>query len=388
MMRTLTLCLGFCFANSGLAADITVKIGFLKQQPPAVAVLSNLDPTPEDLGVAGAGLGLSDNRTTGGFLGHDYRLETRVIAPDDDPVAAARDLLASHRLLLLDTTPAALTAIADLPEAEGALLFNTGAAEGALRGSDCRANLLHTLPETAMQTDALMQLLLAKRWTRVAMITGPRPEDEVLAAAYRRSATKFGIAIAIEKAWSFDTDLRRAAAAEVPLFTQDLGDYDMLIVADAHDDFARYIEHNTWLPRPVAGSAGLRPQGWAPVVEQWGAAQLQQRFEELAHRDMHPHDYAAWTAMRSIGEAVTRTGSAAPDQLRGYILSDAFRLDGFQGRPLSFRPWNGQMRQPIPVANADALVSSAPLDGFEHQVNQLDSLGTDRHESTCTTFGD
>jgi hypothetical protein len=46
------------------------------------------------------------------------------------------------------------------------------------------------------------------------------------------------------------------------------------------------------------------------------------------------------------------------------------------------------MRQPIPVVNARAQVASAPLEGFEHARNPLDSLGTDQAESACTAFGD
>jgi ABC transporter substrate binding protein (PQQ-dependent alcohol dehydrogenase system) len=116
--------------------------------------------------------------------------------------------------------------------------------------------------------------------------------------------------------------------------------------------------------------------------------QLQERFEAHAAREMQGRDYAAWLAVRAVGEAVTRTGSAEPAQLRRYMLSEAFALDGFKGRALSFRTWNGQMRQPIAVANAHALVTLAPVDGFLHQRTETDSLGLDQPESTCTAFGE
>ena len=84
--------------------------------------------------------------------------------------------------------------------------------------------------------------------------------------------------------------MRRAAAAEVPLFTQDLPEHDLLLVADEPGDFARYVAYNTWLPRPLAGSEGAKPVGWAGVVEQNGAAQLQNRFRDLAGREMSADD--------------------------------------------------------------------------------------------------
>jgi ABC transporter substrate binding protein (PQQ-dependent alcohol dehydrogenase system) len=173
---------------------------------------------------------------------------------------------------------------------------------------------------------------------------------------------------------------------EIPRFLQDLPDHDVLLVADETDDFGRYVEHNVWLPRPVAGSDGLRPVAWSHVIEAWGAVQLQNRFEDAAGRPMQSRDYAAWLAVRAVGEAVTRTNSADPGTWRAYMLSDAFQLDGFKGRGLSFRAWNGQLRQPIAVANARALVTMAPVEGFLHQRNEMDSLGLDAPESACTAF--
>ena len=180
--------------------------------------------------------------------------------------------------------------------------------------------------------------------------------------------------------------MRRNASAEVPLFTQDFGDHDVLLVADELGDFGRYVVYNTWLPRPVAGSEELVPQAWAPVVEQWGAAQLQSRFADLAGRGMAPEDYGAWAAVRAIGEAVTRTGSTEPGPLRDYILSDAFELGGFKGSPLSFRRWNGQMRQPILLYDDRITMSVSPQEGYLHQRSPLDSLGLDMPESACTAF--
>ncbi|AWI61370.1 ABC transporter substrate-binding protein [Sinorhizobium fredii] len=368
-------------------AEVTVAVTYLRQEVQAPPVLSNLDPIPADLGVAGAKAALADTETTGGFLGHHYTLKVISVAPGGDFVAAAKAVLAASTVLLVDAPAESILTIADLPEAAGALIFNVASGERRLRDADCRANLLHSIPEDAMRADALMQMLRARRWTRTAMIVGPRPEDEAYAATLRAAAAKFGVEILADKAWTFDTDLRRTAGKEVSLFTQDLPDHDVLLVADEADDFARYVADNTWLARPVAGSDGLRGEGWAPVLEQWGAVQLQNRFESAAKREMRPRDYAAWTALRSVGEAVTRINSADPAKLRSHILSDAFGLDGFKGRSLTYRPWNGQLRQPMPVVNARALVELTPIDGYLHQENDMDTLGLDRAESACKAFG-
>lgn len=385
--RLVALALTVMAAPTLAMAELSVAMTYLRQEVEAPPVLSNLDPIPEDRGIAGAELALVDNRTTGSFMGHDYKLDIVSVPPGDDLLAAARKALAGSRILLLDSAAADLLKIADLPEAQGALLFNVASGEARLRGADCRANLLQTMTEDAMRSDALMQVLAARRWTKTVLITGPRAEDRAFADRLRASAAKFGVEILAEKTWTFDTDLRRSTGAEIPLFTQDFPDHDVLLIADEADDFARYVQDNTWLPRPVAGSDGLRGEAWAPVLEQWGAVQLQNRFEQAAEREMSSRDFAAWTAVRAVGEAVTRSNSADPAALRDYMLSDRFALDGFKGRGLSFRPWNGQLRQPMAVVNARALVSLTPLDGYLHQINDMDTLGTDQTESACKAFG-
>ncbi len=381
-------CLAVCLSfGTALAEDLAVKIGYLRLEEPPRAVLSNLDEVPPRRGIEGAELAILDNQTTGRFMGHAYALHDVSVEPDGDIVAAAAEMRAEYDLIVLDMAAERVSDVIAVG-GEGALYFNAGSRDPVLRGAACDARLLHTIPEAGMESDALMQVFLQKKWTRLALIEGPTEEDRTLAETYRASARKFGLKIVSEKAWTFDTDLRRAAAREVPLFTQGFKEHDIVLIADAHSDFARYIEHNTWTPRPVAGASGLTAEAWAPVVEQWGAAQLQSRFEDHAGRNMTPEDYAAWAAVRSIGEAVTRTGAADADTLRSYLLSENFELAAFQGRPLSFRAWNGQMRQPIPVVNAHAQVASAPLDGFEHARNPLDTLGTDQAESACEAFGE
>lgn len=384
----LGVCAGVCATVmiAGPSHAVELSVHYLRQIIPPPPTLSNLDPIPEDLGMAGARAGLEDNNTTGRFLGHTYTLEVTEIAEDGDLLRAARTALAQTPFLILDAPAEDLLGVADLPEAADALIFNVSAGDVTLRDAECRANLLHTLPSDAMRTDALAQLLVAKRWTDLVLISGTYPVDVAYADALRTSLRKFGLKLEDEKTWAFDADMRRNAAQEVPLFTQDFGDYDALLVADEVQDFGRYILYNTWRPRPVAGSEGLSPVAWSPVVEQWGAAQLQSRFVDAAARDMAPMDYAAWAAMRALGEAVVRTSAADLPTVRSYLLGDTFELAGFKGRPLTFRDWNGQLRQPIPIVHPRALVAQAPLEGFLHQRTELDTLGLDAPESACTAF--
>lgn len=374
------------FGGQAASASTELSIGYLRVEQPQPPTLSNLDPIPKKNGLAGALTGLADNLTTGKFLGQTYVLADRAVAPGDDPLAPAKAMLRASPFLVIDAPSEVLTAIADLPEAKDAILFNATSGNVSLRDSDCRANLLHTMPSDAMRTDALAQVFVQKRWSDLVMIAGSYPQDVSYADAMRRSLTKFGLKLKDEKTWDADADMRRTASQEIPLFTQEFGDYDAMILADEIHDFGRYVLYNTWQARPVTGSEGLSAVAWSSVIEQWGAAQLQSRFEQEHGRDMTSQDYAAWAAVRTLGEAVTRTDTNDPRALRDYIFSDAFELAGFKGRPLTYRSWNGQLRQPIAVVHPRALVAQAPLEGFLHQSNEMDSLGLDRPESNCEAF--
>ena len=157
----------------------------------------------------------------------------------------------------------------------------------------------------------------------------------------------------------------------------------MVIAADEADVFAAYLPYHTWDARPVAGSAGLRPIGWHPANEAWGATQYQRRFEKLAERRVRTLDYQVWLGVRVIGEAVTRTKSVGVAKVKDYILGPDFELGVFKGTKVTFRPWNQQIRQPVLLANDRMIVSVSPQKEYLHRVTRLDTLGYDEPESKC-----
>jgi len=44
---------------------------------------------------------------------------------------------------------------------------------------------------------------------------------------------------------------------------------------------------------------------------------------------------------------------------------------------------DGQLRQPVLLSTDRSLVAVAPIEGFLHQRNELDTLGYDKMESLC-----
>jgi ABC transporter substrate binding protein (PQQ-dependent alcohol dehydrogenase system) len=281
-----------------------------------------------------------------------------------------------------------LEAAAAAPEAGDMLFLNSRAPDDELRAEGCRANILHTIPSRAMLADALAQYLVVKRWRRWFLVVGRHPGDKLYADALRRSAKRFGAEIAVEKEWSFQAGNARTDTGhvtlqgEIPAFTQG-PDYDVLAVADEANEFGEYLPDRTARPRPVVGTHGLRPAAWSEVTEQWGATQLQARFEKLSGRRMGAVDYAAWAAVRAIGEAAIRARTSDPAAIGAYLRGPDFALAGFKGQGQTFRPWDGQMRQPILIAGPRLLVSVSPQAGFLHKGSELDTLGIDREESRC-----
>jgi ABC transporter substrate binding protein (PQQ-dependent alcohol dehydrogenase system) len=343
-----------------------------------------------DEGLAGATLGIADNQTTGRFLGHNYTL-TELIVPEDGDVAAAvqERLAGGERFFVADLLAEDLLAIADLPEAADAIIFNGRAQDDALRTDECRANVFHTMPSRAMKADALAQFLVWKRWNNWFLIQGEQPADVAFADALRRAAKKFNGKIVEERTYAYSPTSRVTETGhmqvqrQMPVFTQDAPDHDIVLVADEGDVFGEYLPYQTWDPRLVAGTQGLVPTAWHRAHEQWAGTQMQSRFEKHAGRWMRERDYTAWVGVRALGEAVTRTNDNDPAALREYMRSNQFQLGAFKGEALTFRTWNQQMRQPILLAAPRILVSVSPQEGFLHQRTPLDTLGFDEPESNC-----
>ena len=91
----------------------------------------------------------------------------------------------------------------------------------------------------------------------------------------------------------------------------------------------------------------------------------------------------AWTAVRALGETVTRTQSNEIKIVQEYLLSEKFGLGAYKGVKVSFRSWNGQLRQPVLLAAPRSMVTVSPQEGYIHPLSKLDTLGKDQPESSC-----
>ncbi len=297
----------------GPDAITTIPIGYLKQEVDRPIPLSRLNIEPDDLGIAGAAIALKDNNTTGRFTKQTFALDVERVPAGGDAVQALMKLVASgHRFILVDAPAEILLRLSDAVKEEDVLLFNIAATDVNLRQEDCRANVLHTAPDRAMLADALAQYLVWKKWPRWLVAKGVFPEDLAYLDALRRAAKRFGGTIVEEREYKETPGARRSDTGhqqiqrQMPVFTQGAPSYDVVVVADEKEVFGPYLPFRTWDARPVAGTAGLKAVSWHPAHEQWGATQMQNRFQRSAKRFMLPLDYQAWVAVRAIGEGASR----------------------------------------------------------------------------------
>jgi ABC transporter substrate binding protein (PQQ-dependent alcohol dehydrogenase system) len=286
--------------------------------------------------------------------------------------------------------------VADLPGAElralvqaapaalgGAIVFNAVADDDVLRGAQCAAHLLHTAPSRAMLSDALVQYLAARNWRKALVLQGSAPGDALMLDAFNRSAKRYGVKATSTKAFKLTGDPRERDLGNVRLLTASDREHEMVAVLDSDGEFARTVPYATQLPRPVVGAAGLVAVPWHPLWERNGGPQLSRRFAKGTKRPMTGHDWAAWMAGRAVATVLVDLPKAPIAQQLKALRGGPVGVDGFKGPRLSFRAWDGQLRQPIFLSHVDGVIGVAPLDGVLHPKEVMDTLGVDEAESAC-----
>ena len=376
--------LSLLFLLSIIKADVlNVNILYLEQKIEKPPVLSNVIEEPNDLGLKGAQIAIIDSNKSAKFLNQNFNLETKVSYDENELIATFEEFIKNkNQYVILNVEDSLLEKLLKNPLSKDVLLINASSENTNLRKTICEKNLLHTSASNAMLYDGLMQFLVKRDFKKILLLSGTNPKDLLIKEDIKRAAKKFGAKIVAEKSWENNSDIRRKASDEFPAFTQ-AKDYDVILLADYYGDFGEFVYFNSWLPRPVAGTQGLTPVLWHKVIEQWGAAQMQSRFEKFASRWMESKDYSNWLAVRTIITAISKTNTANFKTNLDFIYSDDFDVAAYMGRKLSFRDYNGQIRIPISLVQPKALISTSPQVEFLHPITDLDTLGIAPHEMEC-----
>ena len=381
----------FLFIFSIIAAEIQqIKIVHLNRIIEREPTIYSINPEIINNGILGSRMGIKDNNTTGKFTNQNFELIEQNIMPNE----SAKEIFEKFRkdkykFFILNVSKDDFNKILSSDLLEDALLINTSLKDNDLRNEKCNKQILHTAPSYRMLSDALTQFLKKKNWVKLLLISGVNERDKQFADSIKVSSKRFGLKIINEKIWDFNHDFRRSADLEVVKFTQ--GEkYEVLVLADegntfgdSGNSFGDYIPYRTWKPTIVVGGEVLKPTSWHFAHEQWGGNQMQSRFLKDSKRLMTNIDFNSWVGVRAIGEAITRTKSLASKIVLDKIMDEKFNLAAYKGKPVSFRKWNGQLRQPILLVTPRALVSVSPQIGFVHPRTELDTLGVDQPDTKC-----
>ncbi len=374
-------------AGAALAAEkFTIGYLQLKKDPRYLESRAFARYLAEPLGrpYPGARVAMDEIKFHGVQAGVEFRLKRKKRKNAASLAKAVRKMAEKDgaRFFVADLPGDALGELAAATAGMDILLLNVSARDDRLRGEGCHAHLLHIVPSHRMAMDALSQFLSFKRWREALVLEGPTEADKALADAFRASAAKFRLDIVETRAFTPSNDPRERDRNNVVLLTGGV-DYDVIFVADSDGEFARDVPYHSVLPRPVVGSAGLTGAAWHWSWERHGAPQLENRFRREAGRQMRDFDWSAWMAVKAVAKAVQGTASADFATLRDFLLGDEIEIDTVKGNPSRFRPWNNQLRQPMLISRQNWVVNRAPMKGFEHRLDDLDTLGIDEAESRC-----
>jgi len=332
----------------------------------------------------GAEVGLDDAAIFSRMLPIDFVLDRITVkTPAEAAPAVSTALAAGTHFFLIDAPAEAFKPLAEAVRGRDALLFNVSEPDDALRRDLCAAEFVHVYPSRAQLMDGLAQFLVSRKWRDLLLFEGASPADAAITAAFTHSVQKFGARIVADKHFKPGTDPRDREQNDPALLSAGSRDFDAVFVADEDFDFARTVPYRLARPRPVVGGIDLTPVAWHWTWERNGAAQVNSRFEKKSGgRHMAGADWAAWLAVKMIAQSALRTASADFAKERAFIFGDG-SFDGDKGLAMSVRPWDHQVRQAVLLAAPYEVVDSAPIEGFLHRTNELDTLGDDEPESKC-----
>jgi ABC-type branched-subunit amino acid transport system substrate-binding protein len=325
----------------------------------------------------GAALGLDDANALATLFGKRLRLETEAARADGQ---TGRTLARAGALAVVGGVgpgggEALLQAATD-----GTTVLNVGAPDDRLRNEGCDRRAFHVMPSVAMYADALTQVLIEQRkLTRWSVTADGSPRGAEIEAAARRSVARRG-----------GTVTGDAVAGDVLLLAVDDRGVDAGMaraIAEGRrpDRIAGIGEAGIRLPAERA--AGLWAVGWHYELERFSARELNGRFRRRWNAPMTETSWAAWAALKLVGEAVVRAGAGDGAALATFLES-APPFDGHKGEALTFRRWDHQLRQPLYVAGPRKREDiGGPLGPFAVLADvggkNLDALGTAMADSRC-----
>ena len=364
----------------------TVAVGVPRVARAAEFVVGLVLPAEPALATAlqqGAALGLDDANALATLFGKPLRVEAATVATGSgagrSAAAAARDFARDGALAVIGGSGAGVGDGLRDAAADGVLVMNVGAADDRLRNERCHRRMFHVTASVSMAVDALTQWVADQRkLTRWAVDGDGSARAGEVEEALRRAVARIGGSIVEPGA----AEMRLLAGADDAVRSG-------LARARSEGRGERVAGLGGDVPLALApdDAAGIWVMAWHPELERFSARELNARFRRRFNAALSETSWAAWAALKLVGESVVRgnaTGAAAVVT----FLESAPPFDGHKGSALTFRRWDHQLRQPLYVAaprRRDEITGRrgpfavlADVPGAD-----LDTIGTSAADSRC-----
>ncbi len=391
MKTIVVLCLLFTmsFAAQGAEFHITIVTTSDLEEPIRGQSFAGIQTQVERPVHRAAELALFESKTIYDIFG----IKPELKALDLDSSVDYQSQLATispNSLVIVDTPEEPFIELANTLNKLNLVTVNVRHSNPDLREDLCLGTLYHTIPSDRMYFDALVQFLIFSNWRKVLVVHGPSSIDQARTKTLVESLSKFGADISDIREFSLsrhpdDRDNNK------PEFITGGASYDVVAVIDTARDFGRYFQYRTRRPRPVVGDIGLTPRGWHRTLERYGAPQLNERYRVFddasvlpASEAMSDSEFATWSAIKLITNSLNTIGlNNGLLDVAAILKNPDAQVDLYKGTRGSIRGWNHQLRQPILLTTADAVIAVAPMPKFLHPRHYVDTLGLDEPESSC-----
>jgi ABC-type branched-subunit amino acid transport system substrate-binding protein len=366
-------------AAAGAGALLTLRSARAEQVFTIGVVLPADADAATEIG-RGAALGLDDSNALATMFGKRLRLETETAADAAAVAKVGRAFAQAGALALVGGAgPGAGEALRDVA-AEGPVVLNVGATDDRLRNERCERKVFHVIPSVSMYVDALTQFAIERRQlARWAVAGDGSPRSAEIEAAARRAVARRGGSVIAD-----------AAAADVLLLAVQEGATTTALaraVADGRRPDRIAGIGDAALRLPADKAAGLWALGWHHELERFSGRELNARFRRRFNAPLGDVSWAAWAALKLLGESVVRGGVADGAALVPFLES-APSFDGHKGEALTFRKWDHQLRQPLYIAGPRKREEISERRGpfavlADVGESNLDALGTAMADSRC-----
>ena len=361
--------------------------------------------------VAAAQLAAEEANYIAEAFGKVVRLKTEKASSPDDAARKATKLVRQGRVkAILGGGDDSLTrAIQEATAQQKVIFVNTMSRAEALRGARCHRLTFHVEASLAMYTDAIGQwLVIGGKKTRWGFLTpdsdaGVEMERLAKRALERHRGTTVAREVVPARARDYRAALASFAKADPDVVILNLSGPPLLTALAQLAELGVKFEVagagmetlEFWQADP-AHLTGVWPVLWFHGFRKYSGRELNKRLAERLGRPAESHTWASYAAMKALWEAVLRSGGTDTASIVSFFEKER-GVDAHKGQPLTFRPWDHQLRQPLMIVESkvppqDAkrwdifkLLDEVPLRGTpgENRAAVLDTLGLSAAESTC-----